>query len=75
MPVSSLALSLGYTSESAFSNAFKRVTGIAPKRYRTSAAINVGPIEEVVDVEGRVRTVDYRLLRLASQPSALSQQG
>ncbi len=74
-PVSSLALSLGYTSESAFSNAFKRVTGIAPKRYRTSAAINVGPIEEVVDVEGRVRTVDYRLLRLASQPSALSQQG
>ena len=32
--VSSLAQSLGYTSESAFSNAFKRVTGNAPKRYR-----------------------------------------
>jgi hypothetical protein len=29
----------------------------------------------VVDVEGGVRTLDYRLLRLASQPSALSQQG
>lgn len=36
-PVSALALSLGYTSESAFSNAFKRVTGSAPKRYRASA--------------------------------------
>jgi AraC-like DNA-binding protein len=36
-PVSLLALSLGYTSESAFSNAFKRMTGVAPKRYRTTA--------------------------------------
>ena len=35
-PVSALAGQLGYTSESAFSNAFKRVTGNAPKRYRTS---------------------------------------
>jgi AraC-like DNA-binding protein len=33
-PVSALAHSLGYTSESAFSNAFKRVTGNAPSRYR-----------------------------------------
>jgi AraC-like DNA-binding protein len=33
-PVSVLARSLGYTSESAFSNAFKRVTGNAPRRYR-----------------------------------------
>jgi AraC-like DNA-binding protein len=33
-PVSTLARSLGYTSESAFSNAFKRVTGNAPRRYR-----------------------------------------
>jgi AraC-like DNA-binding protein len=37
VPVAALALSLGYTSESAFSNAFKRVTGNAPKRYRTAA--------------------------------------
>ena len=37
IPVSALALSLGYTSESAFSNAFKRTIGIAPKRYRDAA--------------------------------------
>ena len=35
VPVSSLACTLGYESESAFSNAFKRIVGIAPKRYRT----------------------------------------
>jgi AraC-like DNA-binding protein len=34
-PVADLARSLGYTSESAFSNAFKRITGRAPKRYRS----------------------------------------
>jgi len=33
-PVSDLGMSLGYTSESAFSNAFKREVGMAPKRYR-----------------------------------------
>ncbi|WP_152971094.1 helix-turn-helix transcriptional regulator, partial [Rhizobium ecuadorense] len=38
MPVSALALSLGYTSESAFSNAFKRMTGMAPRRYRVAMA-------------------------------------
>ncbi|WP_406165184.1 AraC family transcriptional regulator [Streptomyces sp. NBC_00996] len=32
--VSALAQKVGYTSESAFSNAFKRTTGIAPRRYR-----------------------------------------
>jgi AraC-like DNA-binding protein len=37
VPVAVLARSLGYTSESAFSNAFKRVTGNAPMRYRTAA--------------------------------------
>jgi transcriptional regulator GlxA family with amidase domain len=35
MSVSQLGLSLGYSSESAFSNAFKRTTGMAPKRYRS----------------------------------------
>ena len=35
MSVSQLGLSLGYSSESAFSNAFKRGTGMAPKRYRS----------------------------------------
>ncbi|MGO8485065.1 helix-turn-helix transcriptional regulator, partial [Rhizobium leguminosarum] len=39
MPVSALALSLGYTSESAFSNAFKRITGMAPRRYRLALDI------------------------------------
>jgi len=37
VPVSVLARSLGYESESAFSNAFKRTIGIAPKRYWTSS--------------------------------------
>ncbi len=32
-PVSAIALSLGYESESAFSTAFKRVMGSAPRRY------------------------------------------
>ena len=32
-PVSAIALSLGYDSESAFSTAFKRVMGCAPRRY------------------------------------------
>ncbi|WP_343983990.1 AraC family transcriptional regulator [Kribbella koreensis] len=36
-PLSTLARSLGYTSDSAFSNAFKRVNGMAPKRYRDAA--------------------------------------
>ena len=36
-PVSAIAFALGYTSESAFSNAFKRAKGHAPKRYRTAS--------------------------------------
>jgi AraC-like DNA-binding protein len=36
-PVATLAQSLGYTSESAFSNAFKRVIGNAPKKYRLAS--------------------------------------
>ncbi len=35
--IAELATSVGYTSESAFSNAFKRVTGMAPRNYRSSA--------------------------------------
>jgi AraC-like DNA-binding protein len=37
VPVAVLARSVGYSSESAFSNAFKRVTGVAPRRYREAA--------------------------------------
>lgn len=36
-PVAVVARSLGYTSESAFSNAFKRLTGNSPKAYRNAA--------------------------------------
>ena len=35
--MAAIAQAVGYTSESAFSNAFKRVTGMAPKRYRDAA--------------------------------------
>jgi AraC-like DNA-binding protein len=35
-PVASIARSVGYTSESAFSTAFRRVTGVSPKNYRNS---------------------------------------
>jgi len=35
--VAVVARSLGYTSESAFSNAFKRVTGNSPRAYRSVA--------------------------------------
>jgi len=35
-PVAIIARSLGYTSESAFSNAFKRVTGKSPRACRTA---------------------------------------
>jgi AraC-like DNA-binding protein len=35
--VAALARSVGYTSESAFNNAFKRAVGVAPRRYREAA--------------------------------------
>lgn len=34
--ISALARSVGYTSEAAFSNAFKRITGYAPRAYRSA---------------------------------------
>jgi AraC-like DNA-binding protein len=37
-PVSAIALSLGYDSESAFSTAFKRVMGASPRRHARGAA-------------------------------------
>jgi AraC-like DNA-binding protein len=36
-PVATLARSVGYTSESSFSNAFKRVMGVSPRGYRDAA--------------------------------------
>jgi AraC-like DNA-binding protein len=38
--VAELAASLGYASESAFSTAFKRVTGRAPRDYRTALRLD-----------------------------------
>lgn len=40
--VNELAQSLGYTSESAFSHAFKRITGLAPKRFASRLPIERG---------------------------------
>jgi len=39
-PVSLIASRLGYTSISAFSNAFKRFTGKAPKGYRSKIGVS-----------------------------------
>jgi AraC-like DNA-binding protein len=39
-PVAVIALSLGYESESAFSTAFKRVTGRSPRRYSRGLDLN-----------------------------------
>jgi AraC-like DNA-binding protein len=36
-PVATIGASLGYSSESAFSNAFKREVGVSPQRYRRNA--------------------------------------
>jgi AraC-like DNA-binding protein len=37
MPIAAIAASVGYMSESAFSNAFKRMTGSSPKAYRNAS--------------------------------------
>jgi AraC-like DNA-binding protein len=42
-PVGEVALSVGYGSESAFSNAFKRATGLPPKRYRSAFEAAASP--------------------------------
>lgn len=42
MPVSVVADLLGYTSESAFSNAFKRMTGQSPTSYRKISRVTAG---------------------------------
>jgi AraC-like DNA-binding protein len=47
-PISVIALSLGYESESAFSTAFKRVMGCSPRQYgrgQTSASASLGQPE------------------------------
>lgn len=41
--VGSVGYELGYTSDSAFSNAFKRVMGVAATHHRAIASLAVGP--------------------------------
>ena len=48
-PVAELARSVGYTSESAFSNAFKRVMGVAPRHYRDAARAALSSDVRVLD--------------------------
>jgi len=43
--VGALARSLGYASESAFNNAFKRAIGDAPKRYRIRARAHTAALQ------------------------------
>lgn len=58
-PVSVLAHELGYSSESAFSNAFKREVGIAPKHYRSSLRAGAqGGIAQLHDSSEDVSLVD-----------------
>ena len=52
-PVSSIAQSLGYESESAFSTAFKRVMGCSPRQYsrgRGAVALSFSNSEKPVAV-------------------------
>jgi AraC-like DNA-binding protein len=42
-PVSAIALSLGYESESAFSTAFKRTMGRSPRQYGRDQGVSPGP--------------------------------
>jgi AraC-like DNA-binding protein len=55
--VGQLAVELGYTSESAFSNAFKREVGMSPMRYRVSVcgdSLNSGDHRRLVEIRGGV---------------------
>ncbi len=45
-PVAVLGQSLGYTSESAFSNAFKRVIGHSPRAYRNAVRVSASHLAE-----------------------------
>lgn len=45
VPLSELAREVGYSSESAFSNAFKRATGVSPKRFRSQLAANLAEVD------------------------------
>ncbi len=70
-PVSVLAHELGYASESAFSNAFKRVIGVAPKHYRSALREAVrGGIPQLHDSSDDVSLVDVASRRGRRRSSA-----
>ncbi len=54
-PISVIALSLGYESEAAFSTAFKRVMGCAPRKYAEQAD-KAGNAQEPPHAPGTLRT-------------------
>ncbi len=67
-PISVIALSLGYESESAFSTAFKRVMGCSPRQYsrgRSATAPSPG--------EGTPRAPLSSNLQRSDQPKTPSQ--
>ena len=63
-PVAALARSVGYGSESAFSNAFKRAVGVSPRSYRDAARAVDGRGAVPEDDEGEHAASGH-------QPSAL----
>ena len=61
-PISVLAQSLGYESESAFSTAFKRVMGCSPRQYsRANSSASVSKREAETVSTGSARTGPYDL--------------
>lgn len=53
--VGTLAFELGYSSESAFSSAFKRHVGVSPLAFRSQARLELVDISERLDDVGTVR--------------------
>ncbi|WP_084506644.1 AraC family transcriptional regulator [Geminicoccus roseus] len=47
-PISSIAASLGYTSDSAFSSTFRRIMGVSPMRFRLEFTETDSPVPEAV---------------------------
>jgi AraC-like DNA-binding protein len=56
-PISVIALSLGYESESAFGKAFKRVTGCSPRQYARGDTPSSFSVEEEADRTTRLELV------------------
>ncbi len=56
-PISVIALSLGYESESAFSTAFKRVMGCSPRQYSRGRSSVSTPRSEVEIVRDQLESV------------------